>query len=60
MKTYRLRLIGERDGLTYGVKEYEAANRTQAAELAQALCDSGALWWGGQRLIQELVAAPAR
>jgi hypothetical protein len=60
MKTYRLRLIGERDGLIYGVKEYEAANEVQAAEVAQGLCGDPDLWWGSQRLVQELDSAPVR
>lgn len=60
MKTYRLRLIGRDDGLVYGVKEYEAADEMQAAELAGGLCgDRGDLWWGNQPLVQELIAAPA-
>ena len=60
MKTFQLRLIGENDGIIYGVKEYEASNEVHAAEVASGLCgDDADLWWGGQRLIKELVPAAA-
>jgi hypothetical protein len=56
MRTFQLRLIGETDGVVYGVKEYEASNEAHAAEVANGLCgDDPDLWWGGQRLLKELV-----
>jgi hypothetical protein len=58
MRTFQLRLIGETDGVVYSVKEYEASNEAHAAEVACGLCgDEPELWWGGQRLLKELVAA---
>ena len=60
MKTFQLRLIGESDGIVYGIKEYEASNEVHAAEVASGLCgDDSDLWWGGQRLLKELVPAAA-
>lgn len=60
MRTFQLRLIGETDGVVYGIKEYEALNEAHAAELADGLCgDDPDLWWGGQRLIRELAPAAA-
>ena len=56
MRTFQLRLIGESDGIVYGIKEYEASNEAHAAELASGLCgDDPDIWWGGQRLLQDLV-----
>ena len=62
MRTFQLRLIGESDGVVYSIKEYEAASEAQAAEVACALCEESDLWWGGQRLLKQLVpgAAPSR
>jgi hypothetical protein len=60
MKTFQLRLIGESDGVVYSIKEYEASNEVHAAEVASGLCgDDTDLWWGGQRLLKELVPAIA-
>ena len=60
MKTFQLRLIGETDGIVYGIKEYEAASAAHAAELASGLCgEESDLWWGGQRLLKQLVPAVA-
>ena len=45
MRTFQLRLIGESDGIVYGIKEYEAASEAQAAEVASGLCgDESDLW----------------
>lgn len=60
MRTFQLRLIGESDGIVYGIKEYEAASEAQAAEVASGLCgDESDLWWGGQRLLKQLVPTAA-
>jgi hypothetical protein len=60
MKTFQLRLIGESDGVVYGIKEYEASNEVHAAEVASGLCgDDSDLWWEGQRLLKELIPAAA-
>jgi hypothetical protein len=62
MQTYRVYLIGEADGVVYGIKEYEAANEASAAQMAESLVpdnDPGA-WWGDQRLIKEIGVAGAR
>ena len=60
MRTFQLRLIGESDGVVYSIKKSEAFNEAHAAEVASGLCgDDPELWWGGQRLLKELVAAAA-
>jgi len=60
MRTFQLRLIGESDGVVYSVKEYEASNEAHAAEVAVGLCgEESELWWGGQRLLKELLPAAA-
>lgn len=59
MRTFQLRLIGESDGIVYGIKEYEAASEAHAAELASGLCEDSDLWWGGQRLLKQLVPTVA-
>ena len=57
MRTFQLRLIGESDGIVYSIKEYEASSEAHAAELATGLCgDDVDIWWGGQRLLRELVS----
>ena len=61
MKTFQLRLVGETDGVVYSIKEYEALNEAHAAEVASGLVGADPdLWWGGQRLLKELVSAAAR
>lgn len=56
MQTYRLYLIGEADGVVYGIKEYEAESDAGAAEVAESLLPV----WDGQRLVKELSAAGGR
>ena len=55
MQTYRLYLIGEADGVVYGIKEYEAETDASAAALAESLVPQEAIW-GNQRLVKELNA----
>ena len=58
MRTFQLRLIGETDGIVYSIKEYEACDERDAAEVASGLCgEESDLWWGGQRLLKQLVPA---
>ncbi len=60
MRTFQLRLIGEADGVVYSIKEYEASNEVHAAEVASGLWgDDQDIWWGGQRLLKELMPATA-
>lgn len=53
MRTYRVYLIGETDGVVYGIKEYEADSEASAAEMAESLVPPETLW-GDQRLIRQL------
>jgi hypothetical protein len=53
MRTYRVYLIGEADGIVYGIKEYEAESEASAAEMAESLLPPEDAW-GGQRLIRQL------
>lgn len=53
MQTYRLYLIGEADGVVYGIKEYEAETDASAAAVAETLLPQEAVW-EGQRLVKEL------
>jgi hypothetical protein len=59
MQTYRLYLIGESDGVVYGIKEYEAETEASAAALAESLLPHETVW-GGQRLLKELSVDSAR
>ncbi len=52
MRTYRLYLIGEADGVVYGIKEYEADSDAAAAAVAEMLIP-GESSWDGQRLVKE-------
>lgn len=56
LKTYRLLMVGEADGIVYGIKEYEAENDGRAAELAEQLCGQHPddLVWQGQPLTTRL------
>ena len=60
MQTYRVYLIGETDGVVYGIKEYEAGSEASAAEVAESLVPNDpALWWGDQRLVRKIKLAVA-
>jgi hypothetical protein len=55
LRTYRLWLVGEADGIVYSIKEYEASSAAEAARRAEALCGHpDDLWWEGQPLRIEL------
>ena len=60
MRTYRVYLIGESDGVVYGIKEYEAASEASAAALADSLLPDAGGWWGDQRLVKQFSAAGGR